>query len=206
MDEQITNMLDGGKLTYIKEFMTKEEADKMYNELRDTVPWTHGVYKMWGKEVKTPRLLYAMCDDGDDINSSYKVTNSIIWLPSVKELKEKIEKYTGKQIKYAQLNFYRDGNDYIGYHTDSEVKDGDIIASISLGAPREFAFRHKKYEEYKNKKWIKSTHSIILGNGSLVIMNNHAAKGSWKHSILKVSNELKAKNTAGRINITFREK
>ena len=187
---------DGGTITYKKNFMTKKEADDMFIELKEKVPWTQGVYKMFGKSVKTPRMLYAMRDKDLDISKSYSVTGSMEWLPSVELLKKRVEKATGKPITYCQLNYYRDGNDYIGYHTDSEIADGDIIASISLGATRKFVLRHK---EYKTKPDIKK-YNFNLENGSLFIMNDNAGKHYWKHALLKM------KNVGPRINITFRNK
>jgi len=188
-------LANGGKVQYIDQFLDSNDAKKLYNELLKKVPWTHGVYKMFGKSIKTPRLLYAMRDKNIDITSSYTVTGSMSWIASVKKLRDRIEKFTGKKISYAQLNYYRDGNDYIGYHTDSEIFDGDIIASISLGAVRKFVFRHK---EYRTKKNIKKR-EFYLGNGSLIVMNDNAGKHHWKHALPKMRNI-----EDGRINITFR--
>ena len=136
-----------------------------------------------------------MRDENVDITKSYKVTGSMVWSPKMKKLKENVEKYCGTKIQYAQLNYYRDGNDYIGYHTDSEMVDGDIIASISLGAKRRFLMRHKKYKSdtIKIKK-----HEFMLEDGSLFIMDYNAGKEHWKHSLPKM------KNVGPRINITFR--
>ena len=55
-----------------------------------------------------------MRDKNVDIKSSYSVTGSMEWLPIVEILKLKIEKETGKKILYAQLNYYTNGDDYIG--------------------------------------------------------------------------------------------
>ena len=145
---------------------------------------------MFGREVKTPRLLYAMKDKDADISKSYSVTDSMTWTRSMKKIKKMVEKETGKDISYAQLNYYRNGDDYIGFHTDSEVKEGDIIASISLGASRKFVFR--------NIKDMNKRHSMVLENSSLLIMDENAAKNYWKHSLPKM------KNAKERINITFR--
>jgi len=194
MVKKVYKMKDGGKVTYITNFLTKDEAQVLYNELKDNVPWTHGVYKIFGKPIKTPRLLYALRDEDTDITKSYKVTDSMPWTPKAKEIREKIEKATGYKITYAQLNYYRDGKDSVGYHTDQEVMKGDIIASISLGATRKFVLRHKNYKTDKTVK----KYTFQLENGSLLIMNDSAAKFHWKHTIPKVK-------TAGpRINITFR--
>ena len=74
--------------------------------------------------------------------------------------------------------------------TDSEIKDGHVIASLSLGQPRLFQF-----------KGIKTTdmHQMFLENGSLVIFDIDAGKKMWKHRLPKQS-----KLTEGRINLTFR--
>jgi alkylated DNA repair dioxygenase AlkB len=102
-----------------------------------------------------------------------------------------VEQTTGKNILYGQLNYYRNGDEYIGDHVDKEIMAGDIIASISLGATRRFRFRPI------NKK-DKRRHTMMLKNGSLLIMDENSGKHKWKHALPKM------KNVGERINITFR--
>lgn len=166
----------------------------LYEELIEQVPWIHGVYNMFGKPVPTPRLLYCMRDEDFDVTNSYKVTGSMVWTKNVLKLKGMVENTTNKKYKYAQLNYYRNGEDYIGYHTDSEVRPGDIIASISLGTERKFRFRSINY-----KTDHLPVHEIDLQPRSLVLMNEHVAKLNWKHMLPKMSTV-----KTGRINITFR--
>ena len=193
VDIKTTELADGAVVQYYTDFMDNNTSEELYQTLVKDVPWQHGVYKMFGKDVKTPRILYAMRDDDTDITDVYTVTPSMVWTKTVKNLKKKVEKTTKRKFRYAQLNYYRDGKDYIGFHTDSEVQKGDIIASISLGTPRKFVFRHIKYKE-NNKK-----HELVLDNGSLLVINEEAAKTYWKHSLPKSN-----KTDNGRINITFR--
>lgn len=193
-DCKIIKLADGAELKYYKNFLLTEESTDLYQFLVENIPWKHGIYKMFGKDVKTPRVLYAMKNKNTDITDVYTVTESMIWTPEIKKIKKKLEKLTEKEFRYAQLNYYRDGNDYIGYHTDSEVQHGDIIASISLGTSRQFVFRHIDYKTNKIKKY-----EMTLESGSLLIMNEEAAKLYWKHSIPKAP-----KIKTGRINITFR--
>lgn len=192
MTKKVYNLEGGGKVTYIPGFLKSDEATKLLNHLKIKVDWTHGVYKMYGKEINTPRLLYAMRDKNEDITKSYNVTGSMEWTSSMKEVRKKVEKVTKYKFKYAQLNYYRTGDDYIGYHTDKEVAPSDIIASISLGAKRRFTFRNI---EDTTKKI-----TIELEHGSLLIMDEDAAKNKWKHALPKM------KNVKERINITFRPK
>lgn len=189
------NLDDESTIKYYENFISNKLHNDLMKELTDSVPWTHGVYIMFGKPVKTPRLLYCMHDDGFDVKKSYTVTDSMPWTDSMKKLKALVEKKTGKTYNYAQLNYYRNGNDYIGYHTDSEVREDDVIASVSLGASRNFAFRSVNY-----KKGEKDTHTIVLDKRSLIIMDENSAKNRWKHSLPKmVTDEV-------RINVTFRPK
>tara|TARA_B110000908_G_C10230023_1_gene440076 strand:+ start:476 stop:1087 length:612 start_codon:yes stop_codon:yes gene_type:complete len=179
-----------GKIQYYPTFLKEKKAEKLYNVLKNESNWKHGIYKMFGKDIKTPRLLWAMKNPKTDITDSYTVTDSSIWSTLVKKIKTKVEKLIGKKIKYAQLNYYRDGSDYIGWHTDSEIKSGHIIASLSIGQPRLFQFKGIKTDD---------KHQIILENGSLIIFDEDAGKKLWKHRIPK-----QTKIRQGRINLTFR--
>jgi alkylated DNA repair dioxygenase AlkB len=192
------NLKNDATVTYDPNFINKQDAIALFNELKTTVPWGHGVYNMFGKSVKTPRKLYAMRDKNVDIKSSYNITDSMEWSPLMKKLKDKIIKETGHKITYAQLNYYINGQHYIGYHSDSEVQKGDIIASVSLGGIRKFVLRHNGYKTLKNTTGTK--HEMFLENGSLLIMNDNAAKFYYKHSLPKM------KHADERINITFRPK
>ena len=138
-----------------------------------------------------------MRNESFDVPSSYNVTGNSIYSKLVDKLKEKVEKRTKHVMNYAQLNYYRDGQDYIGWHSDSEVEKGDLIASISLGAERKFSLRHK---DYKTNKDIPK-YNFKLGNGSLLIMDYNTANKYWKHCLPKMKNV-----SEGRINITFRDK
>ena len=151
------------EVLYIKNFVIDSVGKSLFKELKNTVPWEFGTYNMFGKPIKTPRLLFAMRDKNVDITKSYSVTKSMEWTPALNNIKKQVEKYIGKHIQYAQLNYYRDGADYIGYHTDSEVQPGDIIASISLGETRKFYFR--------NKNDTKNRIDLMLENNSLLQIN-----------------------------------
>lgn len=145
---------------------------------------------------QTPRLLYAMKDNNIDITGSYTVTDLMTWTPLMEKIKEKVIKETGHNIKYAQLNYYRDGRDYIGFHSDREMCEGDIIASISLGVTRRFILRHIDYKNSIYKK-----HQFELEDGSLIIMDYNSGKKYWKNSLPKMH---VLRDGEERINITFR--
>jgi len=182
---------------YIPNFLTEEESKCCLDELLNNTSWMHGEYMMFGKSIKTPRLLWAMRDKDFKIPESYSVTGSSVYSSVIDQLRRKVEKQTGRKLLYAQCNYYRDGKDYIGWHTDSEVVNGDIIASISLGATRKFSMRVK---DYKTNKEVPK-HEFQLNNGSLLILDYNASTKYWKHCLPKMT---KLKEL--RINITFRNK
>lgn len=89
------------------------------------------------------------------------------------------------------LNLYHDGSEGMAWHSDGEkdLKKNGAIASMSFGAERKFAFKHKI---------TKRTISISLEHGSLLVMKG-ATQTHWLHRLpptKKVSNP--------RVNLTFR--
>ncbi|KAJ3041637.1 hypothetical protein HDV00_008914 [Rhizophlyctis rosea] len=188
--------------------------------------WCIGSYKIFGKDIPAPRLLAGFSDE--DIKDVYTITPFFPWTPELREMKEKIEGKLGITVRYAQTNWYRDGKDSIGFHTDDEARDGDMIVSLSVGASRVFKLRHKKYREVGDNinddvegegdsdsqhegeavdetsrlPIVKLTSTKIefdLTPGSLLIMRGECQK-HWKHGVPKEKNV-----TEGRVNITFRE-
>jgi alkylated DNA repair dioxygenase AlkB len=80
----------------------------------------------------------------------------------------------------------------MGWHSDDE-KELDPhapIVSLSLGAQRKFAFRHKKDKEKI---------SLLLDSGSTLIMHP-PTQAFWHHALLKTKTTSEA-----RINLTFRK-
>ena len=94
------------------------------------------------------------------------------------------------------VNWYQDGNHYIGAHRDDEkmiVPDSPIL-SISLGQERIFRIR-----KYKTKEIIDN---ILLRNKTVLAMLGKFNE-NYTHEIIKVLGE-KGKNLKSRISITFR--
>lgn len=98
--------------------------------------------------------------------------------------------------KMCLVNWYRDGNDYIGFHSDDEkqIIDGTPIYSISIGAKRKFIL--KKRNNINDD--CLDNYELDLENGSLVIMCGFCQK-THQHSVPKSK-----KDIGMRINFTFR--
>jgi len=97
------------------------------------------------------------------------------------------------EFNSALLNYYRDGQDSMGYHQDNEPELGQnpVIASLTFGAARTFQLKHITDKTIKRK-------DILLNSGSLLIMAG-TTQHYWKHQIPKTK-----KPIGPRLNITFR--
>jgi alkylated DNA repair dioxygenase AlkB len=147
---------------------------------------------MFGKKVMQPRLTALYGDEGISYSYSGITMEPIPWSKTLLEIKGKVEEVAEARFSHVLLNFYRDGQDSMGWHRDNEASLGPepVIASVSFGVSRRFQFRN--YVDKKEKL------QIELGHGSLLLMKG-ACQDRWEHQIPK------SKKVSGeRINLTFR--
>jgi len=106
-------------------------------------------------------------------------------LEKVNEMEENAE-YNG-----VFVNWYYDGEEYIGWHSDDEkdLVPSTSIYSITFGASRKFKIKNKISKE---------TTDFILDNGTLVIMGGDMQK-EYQHCVPKTK-----KCKESRINLTIR--
>lgn len=184
----IIELADGGQLSYFENFFTKEASDLLFQVLLKKTPW---------KQEKTfygntfPRLTSYYADDGVKYSYSGATHESLQWPHYLLEVKKRVQKESGKTFNSMLLNYYRDGKDSIGWHSDNEKELGlnPTIASISLGAERNFQIRHNKNKEKQE---------YILKHGSLLIMDG-TMQHHWQHCVPKTTKEI-----GPRINLTLR--
>ncbi|WP_276875285.1 alpha-ketoglutarate-dependent dioxygenase AlkB family protein [Chryseobacterium joostei] len=179
-------------LEYRENFLSKEEADLLKDQLLQTASWEQRTQKMYDKMVLTPRLTAWYGDAQSYDSADNNTTKRNEWTPELYALKKRIEKEFGYQFNGVLLNFYRDNNDSVAWHRDKESRYGKrpVIASISLGQTRNFDFRKKDHHQSK--------YSLPLPNGSLLIMKGDLQE-NWEHRIAKSTIRMKE-----RINLTFR--
>ncbi|MDB5140695.1 MAG: alpha-ketoglutarate-dependent dioxygenase AlkB [Mucilaginibacter sp.] len=157
-----------------------------------TVPWEQKTVTMYGKEIITPRLIAWYGDTGKDYAFSGTKYDPIPWTEELLKIKLITEKLAGITFNSVLLNYYRNGNDSVAWHSDDEYELGikPVIASVSFGQVRKFDIRHKT--DHQNK------YSIALENGSLLLMKGDMQL-NWEHRIPKSTKPLKP-----RVNLTFR--
>jgi len=176
---------------YVPAFFPLKEADRLLDSLQQKINWKQEQIKIFGKEQPMPRLTAWY---GDKIYTYSGLQNKPQpWIPVLQEIRQQIIVATGKEYNSVLLNYYRSGQDSMGWHADDERELGTepSIASVSFGATRRFGFKHRYNKELKNKY-------ITLQHGSLLLMQGQT-QHCWKHSLPKTS-----AITGIRINLTFR--
>jgi alkylated DNA repair dioxygenase AlkB len=174
--------LPGVQLQLWEQFFTKAESDQYFTNLRETTPWQQRERKMYDKTVLDPRL-----------TAFYGGANGHEWTPDLIAVKAKVEAECGIGFDRVLLNYYRDGNDSVSWHSDTLPADGKHhpIASVTFGETRQFKVRHKFLKDSPQL-------SIPLTHGSFLLMGE-TMQDHYEHHIPKTS-----RRVGGRINLTFR--
>ena len=120
------------------------------------------------------------------------------WTPTLMRLRQMILDKTGYEFNAVLCNFYENGQAAMGWHSDSEKELGadPIIASLSFGQKRKFAFRPRRSFAEKNPKKVCE---YLLGEGDLLVMEK-GTQPFFEHALLTEKS-----TTAARMNLTFRK-
>ncbi len=166
------------------------ESDQLFTDLLNQIEWKHEPIKIFGKSVLQPRLTAYY---GTKAYTYSQVTmQPLPWNAPLLQIKQKIEPLVDTQFNGVLLNLYRDGQDYMGWHSDDEkeLAKGAVIGSLSLGETRRFIFRRRDDRQVKFE--------LNLSDGDFLVMKGDTQK-FWQHHVPKM-----AKSTQPRINLTFR--
>ena len=188
----MTDLVDA-EISHYPGFLRDAERRSIFNQLRDTTPWEQHVVRLFGRSHPAPRLSAWYGDQGATYTYSGLRLSPQPWTPQLDRMRQRVSALTSKPFNSALLNYYRDGSDGMGWHSDDEPElgRGPCIASLSLGSERRFLLRHKTQKNLP-------TCEYLLGDGDLLIMDGKT-QHHWKHQIPKTRRPV-----GPRINITFR--
>ncbi len=181
-----------GIVNYHGPIMKAAEADRCFSRLLDDVPWRQDELVMFGRRITTARKVAWYGDSGFAYTYSGTTKEALPWTDELLRLKSLVEEISGGSFNSCLLNLYHTGGEGMAWHSDDEstLVPQAAIASVSLGAERPFAFKHKSRPELRV--------SIKLQHGSLLVMKG-ATQEQWLHSLPK-----SARVDRPRINLTFR--
>jgi alkylated DNA repair dioxygenase AlkB len=185
--------LPDADLVLFESFFTNLESQKLYQNLIEKIQWRQDKIKIFGKLIDQPRLTAFYGDINKEYSYSGIVMKPNYWNEDLLIIKNRVEDIAKTKFTSVLLNYYRDGKDSMGWHSDDEKELGlnPVIGSVSFGESRVFQMRHKFRKEIKRV-------DIPLSNGSFLLMKG-TTQHFWQHQIPKTKRELKS-----RINLTFR--
>ncbi len=180
-----------GIVNYYGLITKPQESQKFYHKLVENIVWKNDEAVMFGKHIITKRKVAWYGDESFEYTYSNKTKKALNWTKELIILKKLVEKHSSESYNSCLLNLYHDGSEGMAWHSDGEkdLKRNGAIASMSFGAERKFAFKHKNSKE---------TVSLILENGSLLVMKGET-QSHWLHRLPPTK-----KVKTPRINLTFR--
>lgn len=162
-----------------------DDADSLFEELRDGIPWRAERRQMYDRVLDVPRLV-----------SFHNLVDEPPPHPRLKQIRRRLNDVyageLGEPFTTAGLCLYRNGDDSVAWHGDTigrSSTEDTMVAIVGLGATRVFALRPRG-----GGKSLRMAHR----HGDLLVMGGSCQR-TWEHAIPKTS-----RPTGPRISIQFR--
>ena len=181
-----------GLVNYHPFAFSTEEIKAYFSYLSTEIQWQQDVVKLFGKTYITDRKVAWYAEKPFIYRYSGQSKIALPFSPTLLDIKSRVEKLTGSEYDACLLNYYHNGSEGMGWHSDNEksIRPNSSIASVSLGVTRKFQFKHKT-------QGLKL--DLILDSGSVLDMRGETQE-FWLHALPK------SKKVVGtRINLTFRK-
>lgn len=180
-----------GTAQYFGKIMSVADANRYYERLLETIEWKNDEAVIFGRHIITARKVAWYGDREYSYTYSNITRTALPWTEELLALKKITEEIAGVTFNSCLLNLYHNGNEGMAWHSDDEKELGrnTTIGSLSFGAERKFAFRHKT---------TKAKVELLLEHGSLLLMKD-TTQTHWLHRLPTTT-----KVKTPRINLTFR--
>lgn len=190
-DSPVINLKDA-ELIYYPSFFDKKTSDNLFNTFLGNLQWKQEIINMYGKNLPLPRLSAWYGDTDKAYSYSGINLQPLPWTDELLFIKSKIETESGVRFSSVLINRYRDGQDYVGWHTDAEKELGKnpVIASVNFGATRKFQLR--RIDDHTEK------FELELKHGTFLLMQG-PTQHYWQHQVPKTKLKI-----GERLNLTFR--
>ena len=181
----VTLVGERGDVTYYAGYLDPGEATALFDALRATPRFSADTRMMYGRRVAVPR---ETAGRGKGMDQP--------WTPGLLAVRARLETLLGIGFDYVFVNRYRDGRDSVAWHGDHDgTADPQlVIASLSLGATREFDLRPKRESGLRPRML-----AVDVAHGDLIVMAGETQR-MWEHRVRKDAHVHEE-----RINLTFRQ-
>jgi alkylated DNA repair dioxygenase AlkB len=172
-----------------------DDADSLFAQLLDGIPWRAERRQMYDRVLDVPRLV-----------SFHDLVDEPVPHPRLKQIRRRLnDAYAGElgePFTTAGLCLYRNGDDSVAWHGDTigrSSTEDTMVAIVSLGATWVFALRPRvgrtsREPEGRRHRTLRLAHH----HGDLLVMGGSCQR-TWEHAIPKT-----ARPTGPRISIQFR--
>ena len=180
-----------GTVQYYGKVIQEMVADDYFEKLMQNIAWENDQAIIFGRQITTKRKVAWYGDQGYEYTYSNVNRYALPWTVELLELRQRVQQLTGERFNSCLLNLYHTGEEGMAWHSDDEtdLKKNGAIASLSFGAERRFAFKHKQSKEKVE---------LYLEHGSLLVMKD-TTQSHWLHRLPPTK-----KVSTARINLTFR--
>ena len=180
-----------GTVQYYGKVIQEMVADDYFEKLMQNIAWENDQAIILGRQITTKRKVAWYGDQGYEYTYSNVNRYALPWTVELLELRQRVQQLTGERFNSCLLNLYHTGEEGMAWHSDDEtdLKKNGAIASLSFGAERKFAFKHKQSKEKVE---------LYLEHGSLLVMKD-TTQSHWLHRLPPTR-----KVSTARINLTFR--
>ncbi|HSF52502.1 MAG TPA: alpha-ketoglutarate-dependent dioxygenase AlkB [Algoriphagus sp.] len=182
---------EDGTVNYYGKIFNRKEADDYLKVLLETVEWRNDEAVIFGKKIITKRKVAWYGSEPFEYTYSNTTKRALPWTLELLQLKNRVEQECGDTFNSCLLNLYHSGEEGMAWHSDGEadLKKNGAIGSLSFGAERKFAFKHKVSKQKVE---------LFLEHGSLLVMKD-TTQTHWLHRLPPTT-----RIQTPRVNLTFR--
>lgn len=183
-----------GEMVLFNHFFPQGASAALFTKIKQETLWRQDTISLYGKQHLIPRLTAWYGESDKPYTYSGIAMDPQPFTDTLLDIKNQVEQACNAVFTSVLLNYYRTGQDSMGWHRDNEKELGTnpIIASLSFGQTRPFHVRHKFRKDVPKLV-------VPLSSGSLLLMKG-AMQHFWEHQVPKSAKPLKP-----RINLTFRK-
>ncbi|UTW63784.1 alpha-ketoglutarate-dependent dioxygenase AlkB [bacterium SCSIO 12741] len=192
IDSSTNHLPYDGTVHYWGQVFSEQDARQYLDLLLENIAWKNDEAIIFGKHIVTKRKVAWYADEPFEYTYSKIHRTALPWTSLLLELKQQVEAKTQQVYNSCLLNLYHNGQEGMAWHSDDErdLQTHGSIASLSFGAKRKFALKHRKT---KFKKVFE------LNSGDLLEMKDET-QSHWVHNLPTTK-----RVHDPRINLTFRQ-